>query len=82
VLVSRPGRFTPGTHWRGGWVVPKAGLNAVRREKFLVDTRKRTPAIQPIAISNTAVEPASLNNLRMWLIACESAQCSVPFLRS
>jgi hypothetical protein len=32
--VSRPGRFTPregapGTHWIGGWVGPKAGLEAV-----------------------------------------------------
>jgi hypothetical protein len=32
--VSRPGRFTPrerapGTHWIGGWVSPRAVLNAV-----------------------------------------------------
>jgi len=33
-LGSRPGRFTvkerdPGTHWIGGWVGPKAVLDAV-----------------------------------------------------
>jgi hypothetical protein len=33
-LASRPGRFTlreraPGTHWIGGWVGPRAVLDAV-----------------------------------------------------
>jgi hypothetical protein len=33
--ASRPGRFipreiTPGTQWVGGWVGPRAGLDAVR----------------------------------------------------
>jgi hypothetical protein len=27
--VSRPGRFTPGTHWIGGWVDLRAGLDDV-----------------------------------------------------
>jgi hypothetical protein len=27
--ASRLNRFTPGTHWRGGWVGPTAGLNPV-----------------------------------------------------
>jgi hypothetical protein len=36
--VSHPGRFTPrvkaaGTHWIGGWVVPRVGLDAVVRRK-------------------------------------------------
>jgi hypothetical protein len=30
--ASRPGRITPGTHWIGGWVDPRAGLDV---EKFL-----------------------------------------------
>jgi hypothetical protein len=34
--ASRPGRFAPterapGTHWRGGWVGPRAVLDAVVR---------------------------------------------------
>jgi hypothetical protein len=37
--ASRPGRFTPrerapGTHWIGGWVGPKAGLDAVLKRKL------------------------------------------------
>jgi hypothetical protein len=37
--VSRPGRFTPGetaprTHWIGGWVGPRDGLDDMKR-KFL-----------------------------------------------
>jgi hypothetical protein len=38
--ASRPGRFTPGerapgTHWIGGWVGPRTGLDDVERRKFL-----------------------------------------------
>jgi len=36
--ASRPGRFTPGetapgAHWRGGWVSPRTGLDAVAKKK-------------------------------------------------
>jgi hypothetical protein len=39
-LASRPFRFTPrerapGTHWIGGWVGPRAGLDDVEKRKFL-----------------------------------------------
>jgi hypothetical protein len=39
-LASRPGRFTarvraPGTHWIGGWVDARAGLNGVEKRKCL-----------------------------------------------
>jgi hypothetical protein len=38
--ASRPGRFTPGeiapgTHWIGGWVDPRAGLDDMEKRKFL-----------------------------------------------
>jgi hypothetical protein len=38
--TSRPGRFTPGerapgTHWIGGWVDLKAGLDDLQKRKFL-----------------------------------------------
>jgi hypothetical protein len=38
--VSFPGSFTagekaPGTHWIGGWVGPRAGLDAAEKRKFL-----------------------------------------------
>jgi len=42
VISLAPGRFTPterasGTHWPGGWVGPRAGLD-VRRETISPDT--------------------------------------------
>jgi hypothetical protein len=38
--ASRPGHITPrerapGTHWIGGWVDPRAGLDDVEKRKFL-----------------------------------------------
>jgi hypothetical protein len=38
--ASRPGRFTPGkevtgTHWIGGWVDLRAGLDDLEKTKFL-----------------------------------------------
>jgi hypothetical protein len=38
--ASRPCRFTPGerapgTHWIGGWVDPRAGLDDLEKRKFL-----------------------------------------------
>jgi hypothetical protein len=37
-LASRPGRFTPrkralGTHWIGGWLSPRAGVDAIDKRK-------------------------------------------------
>jgi hypothetical protein len=39
-LASRPGRLTPGerasgTHWMGGWVGPRTGLDDVEKRKSL-----------------------------------------------
>jgi hypothetical protein len=38
--TSRPDRFTPleitpGTHWIGGWVSPRVGLDDVEKRKYL-----------------------------------------------
>jgi hypothetical protein len=46
--ASRPGRFTPGekaagTHWIGGWVDPRAGLDDVEKILDLTGTRTPTP---------------------------------------
>jgi hypothetical protein len=46
--ASRPGRFTPreiahDTHWIGGWVGPRAGLDAMVKRKFPVSAATRTP---------------------------------------
>jgi hypothetical protein len=45
--VSRPDRLTPGerapgTHWIGGWVGPRTGLDIVEKRNILL-----LPAIQP-----------------------------------
>jgi hypothetical protein len=42
-----PGEVGPGTHWIGGWVGPRAGLDVV--EKSLAPARNRTPVFQPVA---------------------------------
>jgi hypothetical protein len=55
--ASRPGRFTPserdpGTHWIGGWVGPRAVLDAVVKRKISSPRREsnpRTPIVQPVA---------------------------------
>jgi hypothetical protein len=31
-----PGERAPGTHWIGGWVNPRAGLDNVVKRKFLI----------------------------------------------
>jgi hypothetical protein len=56
--VSRPGRFTPrerapGTHWIGGWVGPRANLDAVVNTKIRSpyrDSNPRSSSPQPSAI--------------------------------
>jgi hypothetical protein len=54
--ASRPGRFTPGekapgTHWIGGWVGPRAGLDDVEKRKFLTlpGLELRPSVVQPVA---------------------------------
>jgi hypothetical protein len=58
---SRPGRFTPGErapciHSIESWVGPRAGLEDVKKEKFLILQRFELrpfdrPAQQPVAIT-------------------------------
>jgi hypothetical protein len=38
-----PGERTPGTHWTGGWVGPRAGLDAEARRKILYLCRGSNP---------------------------------------
>jgi hypothetical protein len=54
-LVSRPGRFTPaqrapGTHWIGGWVCPRAGLDDMTKKKILPhqDSNSKRSVVQPV----------------------------------
>jgi hypothetical protein len=46
--ASRPGRFFPGErgpgiHWRGAWVGPRAGLDAVEKRKISCPCRGSNP---------------------------------------
>jgi hypothetical protein len=54
--ASYPDRFTPrerapSTHWIGGWVGPRAGLDGVAKTKLLFPCRNRV--VQPIAYVTT-----------------------------
>jgi hypothetical protein len=46
-----PGEKFLGTHWVGGWVGPRVGLDSVkeRREKFIGSVGNQTPAAQLVA---------------------------------
>jgi hypothetical protein len=55
--ASRPGRFTPrerapGSHWLGGWVGPRAVLDAVVKRQIpsrRQESSPRIPTVQPLA---------------------------------
>jgi hypothetical protein len=65
--ASRPGRFTPGerapgTHWMGGWVDPRAGLDDVEKRKFLT-----LPGLEPRSLGRPA-RSQSLHSLFLYAI--------------
>jgi hypothetical protein len=54
--ASRPGHFipeegSPGTHWIGGWVDPRAGLDDLEKRIFLVipGLNSDSSVVQPVA---------------------------------
>jgi hypothetical protein len=49
--ASRPCRFTPGTHFIGGWVDPRAGLDDMEKWKYILpycDSNSRPLVVQPV----------------------------------
>jgi hypothetical protein len=68
--ASRPGRFTPresapGAHWIGGWVGPRAVLDAVVKRKIpslRQVSNPRTPIVQPVAQRYTDWAITALEN--------------------
>jgi hypothetical protein len=55
---------TPGTHWIGGWVGPRASLDAVVKRKIPSPCRDSNP-LSPSAVPRSY--PGSLNTFRQWL---------------
>jgi hypothetical protein len=56
VLSFTLSRVTPrgralGVHWIGGWVGPRAGLDAAEKRKSLAPAGNQTSAVQPIGSS-------------------------------
>jgi hypothetical protein len=54
--ASNPGRFTPGektpdTHWIGGWVDPRVGLDDLEKRKFWPyrESNSDRSVVQPVA---------------------------------
>jgi hypothetical protein len=50
-----PWKEPPGTHWIGGWVGPRAVLDAMVKRKIPSSRREsnsRTPIVQPVAQRN------------------------------
>jgi hypothetical protein len=64
--ASRPSRFipgerAPGTHWIGGWVCPRNGLDDVEKRKISALPGLDPSAVQPVASRYTDyVIPAAL----------------------
>jgi hypothetical protein len=74
--ASRPGRFTPReiapvTHWIGGWVGPRAVLDAVMKRKipsFRREWNPRIPIVQPVVQRYTDWAITALTTFCTWLI--------------
>jgi hypothetical protein len=67
--ASRPGIFTPGekapcTHWIGGWIDPRIGLNNVIKRKNLALPGIEPESSGPIAIMTELSRLQSLNYLQ------------------
>jgi hypothetical protein len=74
--ASRPGRFTPlppprerayGTHWIGGWVGPRAGLDDVEKRKFLtLPGLELRPLARPAGSQSLAI-PTELSRVQSYI---------------
>jgi hypothetical protein len=77
-----PRCFTPGTHWIGGWVDPRAVLDAVVKRKVPSSCREsnpRTPIVQSVAQRYTDWAATALELITVvFIIAHFSAAAVVP----
>jgi hypothetical protein len=66
-LAALPQREVPGTHWIGGWVGPKAVLDAMVKRKIpspRLESSPRTPIVQSVAQRYTDWAIAALD---LWV---------------
>jgi hypothetical protein len=80
--VSRPGSAftprerTPGTHWTGGWVGPRAGLDTEARGKILCPRRGFNPIVNKLVFSFLLQNNKS-EHLHVWA-QLTASQCIIP----
>jgi hypothetical protein len=55
-------RKSPGTQWIGGWVRPRAGLDAVQKRKFLILSGLELRPLDRLTRSQSLRYPGSLQN--------------------
>jgi hypothetical protein len=61
---------TPGTHWIGGWVGPRALLDVVVKRKISgprQESNPRTPIVQPVASRYTDWD---ITTLFLFIVKC------------
>jgi hypothetical protein len=66
-----PGEKTPGTHWTGGWVDPKAGLVTEARGKIICPCRGSNPdrpVVQSVVRQYTAWATPAPHLLRLYSV--------------
>jgi hypothetical protein len=81
--ASRPGERTPGTHWTGGWVGPRAGPATEISAKILCPCRGQNldrPVVQAVARRCTdwatpAMDTVSISKMPVHLY--ETTRCSI-----
>jgi hypothetical protein len=65
-----PGKRTPGNHWIGGWMGPRAVLDAVVKRKIPSPRREsdpRTPIVQLVAQCYTVIKTTELTEMKITL---------------
>jgi hypothetical protein len=85
-LTSSPGRFTPrerasGTHWIGGWVGPRAVLDAMVKRKIPFPRREsnpRTPIFQPVVQRYTDWAIAAFSCILLLFLAVLATRSFLP----
>jgi hypothetical protein len=68
--ASRSGRFTPGAHWIGGWVDPRAGLDDVEKRKFLTLPGLELPRLGRAACSHSLYRLSYPGSLLIVVLKC------------